>query len=275
MINNDKELPIGVFDSGVGGLTVVSEIEKLLPNEEVVYLGDTANLPYGDKSEEIVKKYSFNNTEFLLKYNIKVLVVACNTASAVALNVLKDKYNIPIIGVIEPAARGAVYATRNDVIGVIGTSRTIKSNVYSKVLLKLKENIKVVPKATPLFVPLIEEAFIDHEATKLIAKEYLNDFLNLGNDKNIDNHIDTLILGCTHYPLIKAVISDILDNVKLVDSAGSTAKDLLSILVTDGLLKESKRKVENRFFVTDKTEKMKDLAKRILNRDILLNEVSI
>ncbi len=256
--------PIGVFDSGVGGLTVAREIIKLLPNEEIIYLGDTANLPYGDKSGDIVKQYSIANTKFLLKFDIKVLVVACNTASSVALDYLKEHFKIPILGVIEPAAKGALYATRNSIIGVIGTNRTIKSDIYTNTLKYLNNNLMIYSKPCPLFVPLIEENFIDHEATKLIAKEYLKDLGESG--------IDTLILGCTHYPLIIHVISELLPDVKLIDSASSTANDLKVILETNNMKNDEKNIPGHRFYATDISEKLNILAKNILGNILPQNE---
>jgi glutamate racemase len=259
--------PIGIFDSGVGGLTVAKEIMKLLPEEDIVYLGDTANLPYGDKSEEIVRQYSVDNTDFLLKYDIKVLVVACNTASSVALTHLKQKYSLPIIGVIEPAAKGATYATRNFGIGVIGTNRTIRSNVYADTIKKLDPKITVLQKPCPLFVPLIEENFIGHPATKLIAGEYLAEFANNGTD--------TLILGCTHYPLIMDVISEVLPGVRLIDSASSVAKDLEAILDTHGMRNTGNQSPQHRLFATDITDKLNLLANRILEKQVGFREVRL
>ncbi len=262
---SDKR-PIGIFDSGVGGLTVAREIMTLLPGEEIIYLGDTANLPYGDKSAEIVTEYAFANTRFLLKHDIKVMVVACNTASSVALDALKAEFRIPIIGVIEPAAKGAIYATRNQHIGVIGTNRTIRSGVYTQTLHDLNKEVQVYSRACPLFVPLIEDDFIGHEATRLIALEYLAE---LGQ-----HQIDSLILGCTHYPLLKDMLSEILPGVKMVDSASSTAQDLQSILDT-GHLKSDKKDIRHQFFVTDVTDKLHSLGKRILDFDVTFTEVNL
>jgi glutamate racemase len=259
--------PIGIFDSGVGGLTVAREIMKLMPYESIVYLGDTANLPYGDKSEEIVRQYSIANTEFLLKYDIKVLVVACNTASSVALNYLTENYSIPIIGVIEPAAKGAAAVSENRKIGVIGTNRTIKSNIYKNTLHRMNEQLTIFQKPCPLFVPLIEENFIEHTATRLIAEEYLKEFNKLD--------IDTLILGCTHYPLIMDVISGILKKVKLVDSASSVAKDLRDTLDDHQIIKADKNEPKHRFFATDITDKLNDLTNRILQNGAQFQEVSL
>jgi glutamate racemase len=262
-----RRRPIGVFDSGVGGLTVAREIMKLLPTETVIYLGDTANLPYGDKSEEIVRGYSAANTEFLLSFGVKVLVVACNTASSVALPFLKERFDIPIIGVIEPAAKGAMYATRNRKVGVIGTNRTIQSGIYERTLERLLPDIEVRSRACPLFVPLIEEDFIDHEATRLVAKEYLGEFLESG--------IDTLILGCTHYPLIMPTLTELLPDVKLVDSGYSTAQDLENVLNTQRLLNDGGESPAHRFFATDITEKLEALASRILEKPVKFEKVCL
>ncbi|NPV00973.1 MAG: glutamate racemase [Brevinematales bacterium] len=262
--------PIGIFDSGVGGLTVAKEVMNLLPNETIIYLGDTANLPYGDKSAEIVQRYSVDNTDFLLTHDIKLLVVACNTASSVALEHLKSSYQLPIVGVIEPAVKGAIFATRNKKIGVIGTNRTIKSNVYPDMLKAMEPECQISSRPCPLFVPLIEEFFIDHDATRLIAAEYLKEFKEQGSD--------TLILGCTHYPLIKEIIAEILPGVKLVDSALSTARDIHSLLDSHQMLalipKDGKPPM-HRFFATDITPKLNDLANRILGMKIDFEEVSV
>lgn len=259
--------PIGIFDSGVGGLTVAREIMMLLPDETIVYLGDTANLPYGEKSADIIRGYSVANTDFLLKYDIKVLVVACNTASSVALEYLKANYDIPIIGVIEPAVKGALHSTRNKKIGVIGTNRTIKSDIYAETIHKLESDCEVLSRACPLFVPLIEDNFIEHTATSLIAKEYLREFEN--------SAVDSLILGCTHYPLIKNVIADILPKVKLIDSAYSTAMDLQSVLDTDKMFAPQCDNPKHKFFTTDITDKLHSLANTILGRDVKFGEVNL
>jgi glutamate racemase len=248
--------PIGIFDSGVGGLTVVREIIKLLPDESIIYLGDTANLPYGEKSEDIIRQYAIDNTRFLLKFGIKILVVACNTASSVALDLLKNKFNIPIIGVIEPAVRGAIEVTHNRKIGVIGTNRTIKSGIYAATLKGMDNSLSIFSKPCPLLVPLIEENFIDHEATRLITLEYLKELEERG--------IDTMILGCTHYPLIYPIISNLLPEVRLIDSALSTAHALKSTLESMGLECPEGSTAGYRFFATDISEKLNILAKSIL-----------
>ncbi len=262
-----NEKPIGIFDSGVGGLTVAREIMSLLPGEEVIYLGDTANLPYGDKSAEIVRQYSVDNTEFLLDHDVKVLVVACNTASSVALEYLQSRYTLPVIGVIEPAAIGAVAATRNGRVGVIGTNRTIKSGVYSDTIRKLDARVAVRQKPCPLLVPLIEENFLGHAATRLVVEEYLGGFRNTQED--------TLILGCTHYPLIRDEITAVLPGVTLVDSASAVARSLEKILDERHLRAPGQTAAGYSFYATDTSDKLNDLATRILGRPVEFREVRL
>ncbi|OGW44298.1 MAG: glutamate racemase, partial [Nitrospirae bacterium RBG_16_43_11] len=202
MTNNKG--PIGVFDSGIGGLTVLKEIITVLPNEDTLYLGDTARLPYGTKSEETVVKYSIENTRFLLKYNIKLLVVACNTASAVSLSELRKQFSIPIIGVVEAGARAASRATKNGKVGIIGTETTVSSGAYTKAIREINADIETFGQSCPLFVPLVEEGWIDDDVTLAVAERYLGGFKNKG--------IDTLVLGCTHYPLLKGIIQKVMGN---------------------------------------------------------------
>ncbi len=192
---NLRERPIGVFDSGIGGLTVLKEIIRQLPDESTIYLGDTARVPYGMRSPETVTRYSFENTQFLSSQEIKLLVVACNTASSVSLDAIKAKVSIPVIGVIEPGAKAAAKATKNRKIGVIGTEATVKSNAYTRAIHAVDSGIEVTGLACPLFVPLVEEGWIEGHIPALIAGEYL------GRMK--DREIDTVVLGCTHYPLLK------------------------------------------------------------------------
>ncbi len=207
----NKTAPIGIFDSGIGGLTVAKRIISMLPNENIVYFGDTARVPYGSKSNSTVIEYSMQDAQFLINKNVKLIIVACNTASSVALDTLKDKYDIPIIGMIEPGAKLALEKTKNGRIGVIGTNSTINNKAYSEQLKELDDRMKIIEKPCPLFVPIAEEGWLDHEATDLIAKEYLQEF--------IDADVDTLILGCTHYPLLAETIQKIMGkNVALIDS---------------------------------------------------------
>jgi len=253
-MNDIRHKPIGVFDSGVGGLTVVRAMMELLPSESFIYLGDTANLPYGEKSADIVRQYAFHNANFLKEFDIKVMVVACNTASSVALRDLQEAFDFPVIGVIEPAAREAVEVSRSGKIGVIGTKRTIRSQMYTHQIHALSPRTTVLGKACPLFVPLIEEGFLHHEATTLIAREYLSPF---------QGQIDALILGCTHYPLIRDTIQAILPEVTLVDSAYSTARELRKLLLEREWLSDQLNPTRQ-FYATDITEHLNILARMIL-----------
>ncbi len=235
---------IGIFDSGVGGLTVLKEVVKALPQEDTIYLGDTARVPYGTKSPETVTRYSRQITAFLVHRDIKLLVVACNTASAVSLDALKEQFAIPIVGVIEPGARRAASVTKSGKVGVIGTEGTIKSSAYAKAIKRLNPGIEVVTRACPLFVPLAEEGWVDNEVARLTARTYLQGLKEEG--------VDTLVLGCTHYPLLKGVIAEVTgDGVNLVDSAEETAHTVAEILRGRGLLRPSAEKGNHHYFVTD------------------------
>jgi glutamate racemase len=222
---------IGVFDSGLGGLTVSRAILELLPAERIIYFGDTARVPYGSKSDAAILRFSDENTRFLLGKNVKGIVVACNTATAIALPRLKQNFSLPILGVVEAGARRAMEVTRNGRIGVIGTVRTIASGAYNAAIHACDARIEVYEKACPLLVPLIEEGWVDHEATRLIVREYL--------DPLLDSGIDTLILGCTHYPLLADLIRLCYPDIVLVDSASSTAGALKLLLEGQGLLAQS------------------------------------
>jgi len=215
--------PIGIFDSGVGGLTVAHAIRQLLPQESIIYFGDTARVPYGSKSRGTIIQYSLQNMIFLLQQHIKLLVVACNTSSAYAVEELKKHSSIPIIGVIMPGAKKALNVSNNKRIGIIGTEGTIKSNSYEKALKSLDDTCEVFSKPTPLLVPLVEENWITHKVTKEIIEEYLQEFL--------EKDIDTIIMGCTHYPVLKNVIREVVgDNMSLVDSAESISLELKKIV---------------------------------------------
>ncbi|KAF0217284.1 MAG: hypothetical protein FD174_3392 [Geobacteraceae bacterium] len=235
---------IGIFDSGVGGLTVLKEVVKTLPQEDTIYFGDTARFPYGTKSPETVIRYSLEIASFLVKRDIKLLVVACNTASAVSLEALQNELSIPIVGVIEPGARRAVATTRSGKVGVIGTEGTIKSSAYAKAIKRMNQEVEVITRACPMFVPLAEEGWVDNEVARLTARTYLQGLTEEG--------VDTLVLGCTHYPLLKGVIADVMGNgVKLVDSAEETARAVAEILRNNGLLRPSSEKGNHHYFVTD------------------------
>jgi len=258
---NKKDRPIGVFDSGIGGLTVLKEIIKELSDEGTIYLGDTARVPYGIRSPETVIRYSFENTKFLFSKNIKLLVVACNTASSVGLEAIKNSISIPVIGVIEPGARAALKATRNKKVGVIGTEATIKSNSYTKAIKAIDKDIEVFGLACPLFVPLVEEGWTDGDIVTMVAEKYLREMKN--------NHIDTLVLGCTHYPLLKKVISLVIGgDVKLIDSAIEVAKEIRVILEMADLKTEKSRKPQREFYVTDSPERFLTVGERFLGNKI-------
>ncbi|OQY09205.1 MAG: glutamate racemase [Fusobacteriia bacterium 4572_132] len=250
---------IGVFDSGLGGLTVVKEIMKLLPNEKIIYFGDTARVPYGSKSELVIKKYSLEITKFLKTKDIKILVVACNTATAMAIKKIREVVDIPVVGVIEPGSRRAVKTSENGNIGIIGTSGTINSNSYKKAIKKINQNINVLQKACPLFVPLIEEGMLNDFITEEIIKRYLMEF---------KEKIDTLVLGCTHYPLIKKAIKKVLGNeIILIDSAEETAIEVREILYSKRLLRNDKSE-KSEFYVSDAPQKFTEIGEIFLGKEL-------
>jgi len=258
LMRGPERAPIGVFDSGLGGLTVLNEIMALLPLEGTIYLGDTARVPYGIRSPEVIVKWSFESASFLLTRGIKVLVIACNTASATSLELLRKRMPIPVLGVIEPGARAAVRATRTGRIGVIGTETTIKSNAYADVINSLNPEIKTFSLPCPLFVPLAEEGWVDNEVARLTAEKYLKSLIN--------EKIDSLVLGCTHYPLLKETIARVMgESVTLIDSAKETARELKTLLEEKALLNGySGFHVAREFFVTDSPAKFKALGSRFL-----------
>ena len=257
----DKENPIGVFDSGIGGLTVVKRLNQCMPNENIVYFGDTARVPYGNKSNTTVIEYATEDAQFLLQKNVKIIVVACNTASSVALNHLQEKFEIPIIGMIEPGARRALEVSKSKKIGVIGTYATINNKAYSKKIKELDSNVKVFEKACPLFVPLAEEGLIKHPATKLIAEEYLSGLKEAG--------IDTLILGCTHYPILAETISEIMgEGVTLVDSGEAASREVRKYLEGRGLKNDSNSIGGNKFYVSDIQTKFEEIAELFLGKKL-------
>lgn len=251
--------PIGVFDSGIGGLTVVKELMQQLPNEDIVYLGDTAHLPYGTKSASTVIKFTLENILFLLKQGVKLIVIACNTASSLALPVIRRHFRIPIIGVIQPGAKEAVYATKTKCVGVIGTAATIKSRAYEIEIRRIDPQIKVISQACPLFVPLVEEGWLNQSVTFSVAREYLAPIKK--------THIDTLILGCTHYPLLKSVIKRILgEGITLIDSAKQVVEEVKAVLYNEGLAKAGRAEGKHIFYVTDEPEGFAQQAKRFLGK---------
>ncbi|SNB47886.1 glutamate racemase [Geobacter sp. DSM 9736] len=235
---------IGIFDSGVGGLTVLKEIMKTLPQEDTIYFGDSARFPYGTKSPDTIVRYSHEIAAFLSHRDIKLLVVACNTASAMALESLKQQYDMPIVGVIEPGARRAVTVTRTGRVGVIGTEGTIRSGAYTKAIKRMNPEVEVLTRACPLFVPLAEEGWVDNDVARLTANRYLQGLKEEG--------VDTLVLGCTHYPLLKGIISEVMgEGVTLVDSAEETARTVAEILRGRALLRPSAERGNHHYFVTD------------------------
>lgn len=252
--------PIGIFDSGIGGLTVLKEIARLLPHEPVIYLGDTARVPYGIRSPETVTRYSFECSEFLMRQNIKLLVVACNTVSAISLSLIRRSVAVPVIGVIEPGARAAVAATRSGKIGIIGTETTIRSSAYVRAIHELAPGAEVVGLACPLFVPLVEEGWTDGDIARLVVRKYLADLIGKG--------VDTLVLGCTHYPLLKGIIQEVMSGVSLIDSAVETARAVRQMLGGADSLAEASPAVTAKFFVTDSPEKFVSVGERFLQRRI-------
>ena len=253
--------PIGIFDSGVGGLTVVEKIQDLLPCEDIVYFGDTARVPYGTKSKETVTRFSVENVEFLMTHDVKLVIVACNTASSLSLNFLKRCFRVPIIGVIEPGARAAVGATRNNRIGVIGTRSTISSGSYDKAIRRIDRRAFIVTGSCPLFVPLVEEGWDDKPVSQTIASIYLKSMRT--------KKIDTLILGCTHYPILKNTIKKVMGrNVLLIDSASEVARETRDTLDAEGLLNRSTRKGSYKFFVSDEPGRFMAMGGRFLGRRI-------
>jgi len=249
---------IGIFDSGVGGLTVAREIIRQLPNENIVYFGDTARVPYGIKSPQTVIRFSIENILFLLKQDVKLICVACNTASSFALPVIKNHFRAPIIGVISPGVREAVYATQNKRVGVIGTKGTIKSRTYEIEIKHLDPKVKVTAAACPLFVPFVEEGWLEGEVVLNVARKYLQPLKDAG--------VDTVILGCTHYPLLKPMIQEVLGkNVTLIDSAKQVAVEVKKILANEDMLNRGQGG-KHKFYVSDNPEWFSSLAQRFMGK---------
>ncbi len=255
-------LPIGLFDSGVGGLTVLREVMRQLPQESTLYFGDTARVPYGSKSRDVIVRFSLEISQFLLQEKVKMLVVACNTASAFALPVLRARFDVPIVGVIEPGAHAALAATRSKRVGVIGTEGTIESQAYTEAIHKLDAKIEVFGQACPLIVPLVEEGWLEKPVALEIVKEYLGPLL--------ERQIDTLVLGCTHYPLLKGLLARVAGSgVRLIDSAEETAQVVGKALREKNLTAPvSSDPVLRRFYVSDAPEKFEKIGRRFLGQDI-------
>ncbi|MFA5272016.1 MAG: glutamate racemase [Candidatus Omnitrophota bacterium] len=255
-----REKAIGIFDSGVGGLTVLKEMERILPNEDIIYFGDTARVPYGNKSKTTIIKFSTENILFLLKKKVKTVVVACNTASSLALDYLKDIFSVPILGVVEAGANKALELSENKKIAVIGTRSTIISGSYEHAMKKNDKSVKVYSKACPLFVPLVEEGILNGKIVDGVMEMYLR------NLKNMD--IDVIILGCTHYPLLKKEIARYLKNICIVDSAEQVALHTKKVLLQNDILRIRKVNGKRDFYVTDEPTGFMKLAKLFLKRDI-------
>lgn len=255
-----KDRPIGIFDSGVGGLTVLREVSRLLPFEDIVYLGDTARVPYGNKSKSTIVKFSRESASFLKGKGVKLIVAACNTSSALALESLKRSFKIPVLGVIEAGVGKAVRQTNKKRIAVIGTKSTIKSGSYQRLIARKDKSIKVYSKCCPLFVPLVEEGVLSGKMVKEAIKMYLQSLK--------DKDIDVIILGCTHYPLLKNQISSYLQGVAVIDSAKEVASYTRDILKSKDLLSKKKTKPKIEFYLTDEPDEFVRLAKLFLKRKI-------
>jgi glutamate racemase len=267
--SNDRDpanrKPIGVFDSGIGGLTVVKELMRQLPYEPIIYLGDTARVPYGTKSDRTIKAFTLQSCLFLLEHDVKMIVIACNTASSVALDFVAGMFRIPVVGVIEPGSSAAVQRSVSKRIGVIGTHTTVNSLTYPKTIHGMDPHIEVFSKACPLFVPLAEEGWTDRRITSEVSEEYLKYFEGTG--------IDTLVMGCTHYPLLAPTIHATMDRVMrreiaLIDSGVETARLARSILVEHNLLNTDEEKPGHKFFVTDRPKNFERVGEMFLGAPI-------
>ncbi|HDQ03729.1 MAG TPA: glutamate racemase [Deltaproteobacteria bacterium] len=256
-VKNNKA--IAVFDSGIGGLTVVSSLMKRLPGENIIYFGDTARVPYGIKSVETINRYAAQITKFLTQKEVKLLIVACNTMAAVAFQTIKDLSGVPVLEVIDAGARNAVAQTRAKAIGVIGTPATINSNAYARAIRLLDSKVKIFSQACPLFVPLVEEGWINHPATKLIAREYLKPVL--------DEKIDTLVLGCTHYPLLKPLLQEAVGGkIKLIDSAEAMADIAAQLIEKQKISNDANAAPEYHFYVSDVPYRFQAIGEKFLGR---------
>jgi glutamate racemase len=258
--------PIGIFDSGIGGLTVARAIYERLPGESTIYFGDTARVPYGPKSPDTVRRYSLEILQWLLGQGVKLVVIACNTSTAHALTALREASPVPVIGVIEPGARAAVRASEGGPVGVIGTAGTIASNAYAQAIHALAPEIRVEQVACPLFVPLVEEGWFDHPATELVAREYLQPLTAAG--------VDVLVLGCTHYPLLKPLLGRVMGtSVRLIDSAEETARAVAETLRQQELTAPVSPRVEHRFVVSDDAPRFRQVGARFIGAKLSRAEV--
>ena len=260
--------PIGIFDSGVGGLTVTGRVMQVMENEKIVYFGDTARVPYGSKGKDTITRFSCQDVRFLLSQDVKAVIVACNTASSNSLDYLKSTFDVPVFGVVEPGAAEASKITKNKKIGIIATEATIRSGAYEKEIKKADSSIEVFSKACPLFVPLAEEGWCNNEIARLTAEKYLAPLLEKG--------VDTVILGCTHYPLLRSCIQSVVgENVTLVDPAYETAVRVREYLNKNGMLREENTKAEHKFFVSDTTSMFDRICSEALKENYQATEINI
>lgn len=260
-MSESPHYPIGVFDSGVGGLTVVRALMEHLPNEDILYFGDTARVPYGIKSVETISHYATQITEFLLERQVKLLIIACNTMAAVASQAIHDLSSVPVLDVIAAGTSGAVRTTQNRQVGVIGTLTTINSQAYVHTIHQADPAIQIHTQACPLFVPLVEEGWLEHEVTRITAEEYLRPMLSQG--------IDSLVLGCTHYPLLKPLLQSVVgESVRLVDSAETMAQQVAELFAQTGMANPKATPGEHQFFVTDVPQRFQDVGGRFLGRPL-------
>lgn len=256
--------PIGVFDSGLGGLTAVKQLISVMPNEDIIYFGDTGRVPYGSRSRETIIRYTKDDINFLLGHNIKIIIAACGTASSVALPAIENDYGVKVIGVLEPTCYAAVHATRNGKIGVIGTAGTVKSGKYDQIIKSFSSDVQVFSNPCPMFVPIVENGYANSEVARIVAKDYLTPLKNEG--------VDTLILGCTHYPLLENVINDIMGTeVKLISSGREAASYSKKVLGREGLLTDREGSGSYEFYVSDNTESFAELGGIFLGRAISLS----
>lgn len=253
--------PIGVFDSGIGGLTVLKELMVSLPQESFVYFGDTARVPYGTRSKDTIIKYSFQCVRFLLSKDVKAIVIACNTSSAASLSSLKQKFDLPVIGVIEPGAVAAVGSSRNGRVGIIGTSATVNSGAHREAIKKIDDSRYIVSNPCPLFVPLVEEGWSNTQVASMVAEEYLKPLM--------EEKVDTVVMGCTHYPLLKGIVGSIMGpDVKLIDPAYETAREFKSILDQKGMRREDGVPPQYKYYVSDDPEKFVRIGAAFLEKNI-------
>jgi glutamate racemase len=255
----DRNAPIGVFDSGVGGLSVFRALERRLPAESLIYLGDTARIPYGTRSVETVQRYALEDAAFILSKRVKAIVIACNTASALAADRLSESCAVPVLGVIRPGARRAVERTRSGYIGVIATEATVASRAYEREMIAIREHLEIISRPCPLFVPLAEEGWIDHPVTRQVAEEYLKDLR--------ESRVDTLVLGCTHYPILLPMIEAVMgDEVNFIDSGEAVADDLARLLEENNLVRAGREPRTEEFYVTDSAARFRRVAELFLGR---------